>query len=114
MAVLEGTQRRIQGLDKLEHQNSNASQAVNQCGEGCMSACTKLPQYWEGCLRKAMVANPGFSGRNPTVRDETGGLQTHGLRWNEEPAAHTERVHVGNSAPKTARAVFSPDPQAVS
>jgi len=31
---LEGTRRRIQGLDKLEHQNSNASQAVNQCGEG--------------------------------------------------------------------------------
>jgi len=40
MAVLEGTQRRIQGLDKLENHNSNANQTVNQCGEGCMWACT--------------------------------------------------------------------------
>jgi len=36
---------------------------------------------------------------NPTVRDETRGLRKRELWWNYEPAAHTERVRVGNSLP---------------
>ena len=40
MAVLEGNQRRIQGLDKLGNENSSTSQTVNLCSEGCMCAST--------------------------------------------------------------------------
>jgi len=40
MAVLEGNERRIQGLDKLGNGNSITSQTVNLCSEGCMCACT--------------------------------------------------------------------------
>ncbi len=35
-----------------------------------------------------------------------GGLRKRELWWNYEPAAQTERVRVGNSPPKAARAVF--------
>ena len=57
----------------------------------------KLPLYWEGCLRKCHGRQPDSG--NPTVRDETRGLRKRELWWNYEPAAHTERVRVGNSLP---------------
>jgi hypothetical protein len=45
----------------------------------------------------------------PTVRDEKGAEQKRGLWRHYDPAAHIERVRVGNPSPKVARAALLPD-----
>ena len=44
--------------------------------------------------------------------ESQGGLRKRGPWWNYEPAAHTERVHVGNSPPVgCARRISIPTPK---
>jgi hypothetical protein len=45
---------------------------------------------------------------DPIVRDGMGALWKRGPWGNYDPAAYTERVHVGNSLPKDARATILP------
>ncbi len=80
MAVMRWDRPRTQCLIRAVYQIGSRAWQQTCCGRGVCEQALKLHHNREGCRRRCHGRQPDSG--NPTVRDDTGGLQKRELWWN--------------------------------